>query len=1019
MLLASVPCGVGEAQITLDGSLGGPSGPLNGPDYQIDSTLGVMSGSNLFHSFREFNLRTMGSTIESATFTNTQPVTISNVISRVTGGAPSMIDGLLRSTVLGANLYLLNPRGVMFGQNASLDVSGAFHVSTADYLRFADGAKFYANPATPSNLTVASPAAFGFLTANPSPITISGSVLRVNPGQTLSVVGGGVQLAGATLSAPSGRVNIASVGPVASADAPGEVRIVTAEGQPDLAVEGFQRLGGVEVSQQSKIDASGDGGGTVTVRAGSLRLDDSNIFVDTAGSANGAPVGIDIAIDGDLVVTNGAQITTDVSGAGRAGDVRISAANFELSDRSAFIRSVPLPGSTGDGGNIAIQVPGRLQLRNGVIQNQTQGGGRAGDISVEAGSLQLTEGGQIENSTRDAGRAGTTTITATESVAVSGRSVSPNRTSGIISNTTGTGAAGQVIVRTPNLAIDFGLIQAVSLAGATGRGGDVVLEVGNLSVTGGAQIDSSTRGAGQGGTVTINATEAVSISGRDSSGFSSLLSAITSGTGSGGQVVVSAPALTLADVGAIVTQANAQGAAGDIVLNVDRLVLTGGAMISAATRSSGSAGAIRILVRNLTVERGALINNSTVGTAANAGAGGTTTVTATESVTVSTRRSNGARPGIISNTQGPGAAGQLVISTPSLTSSEGLIQARTLGPGAAGDIVVEVGRLTLTDGAQIDVSTRAAGRGGSATVRASEAVVISGRDRTDSRVSSGVFGSTLGSGPGGQVTVTTPVLTMTDGAAIAAGKNTSIEVPTGGRAGDIVVNAQQLVLDRGAQINSDSLSVGTVKGGNIDITARSVFVGQSSGVTTDTLGADGGNITLHVVDIVQLVDGRITATAKGGQGSGGNITIDPEFVVLDHSQIRADAQGGPGGNITIVAGTFLTTDSAVTASSATNVQGTVSITEETSDLSRTVVRLPEAPLQAAALLRESCAARFAEGKISTLALGTRDGVPPEPGDFPAKPLSVLRSEAEPPPASPRTAERPPSRRVLVQLRCGK
>jgi filamentous hemagglutinin family protein len=143
-----VPWAVGQAQVTLDGSLG-PQGPLTGPNYQIGAELGQIRGSNLFHSFGEFSVPTRG----SATFTG--PGMIDNIIGRVTGGQPSVIDGLLRSEILGANLYLLNPSGVLFGPNASLDVSGSFHVSMADFLRLADGSKFSANLGQDSVLTVA------------------------------------------------------------------------------------------------------------------------------------------------------------------------------------------------------------------------------------------------------------------------------------------------------------------------------------------------------------------------------------------------------------------------------------------------------------------------------------------------------------------------------------------------------------------------------------------------------------------------------------------------------------------------------------------------------------------------------------------------------------------------------------------------------------------------------------------------------------------------------------------------
>ena len=174
LLLSSLPT-ISQAQITLDGSLG-PRGALRGPNYTISDRMGQIRGPNLFHSFGQFNLPKG----ESATFTG--PNTITNILSRVTGGSPSSIDGTIRSQIPRANFYLLNPSGVMFGPNTSLDVSGSFHVSTADYLRLSDGATFSAHPAVPTVLSVAPPAAFGFLGPTPAPISIQGSALQVPAG---------------------------------------------------------------------------------------------------------------------------------------------------------------------------------------------------------------------------------------------------------------------------------------------------------------------------------------------------------------------------------------------------------------------------------------------------------------------------------------------------------------------------------------------------------------------------------------------------------------------------------------------------------------------------------------------------------------------------------------------------------------------------------------------------------------------------------------------------------------------
>ena len=151
------------AQIVLDGTLG-RAGALSGPAYQITADLGRQVGPNLFHSFGQFNL-VQG---ESATFSG--PNSVQNILARVTGSSPSSIDGLLQSTIPGANLFFINPFGVMFGPHAQVSVSGSFTVSTASYLKLADGGRF--DGVNPANdvLTSAPVAEFGFLDANPGSI---------------------------------------------------------------------------------------------------------------------------------------------------------------------------------------------------------------------------------------------------------------------------------------------------------------------------------------------------------------------------------------------------------------------------------------------------------------------------------------------------------------------------------------------------------------------------------------------------------------------------------------------------------------------------------------------------------------------------------------------------------------------------------------------------------------------------------------------------------------------------------
>ena len=312
LLLSSLPT-ISQAQITLDGSLG-PRGALHGPHYTIADSVGQIRGPNLFHSFGQFNL----SQGESVTFTG--PNTIVNILSRVTGRSPSSIDGTIQSQIPGAHLYLLNPSGVMFGPNANLDVSGSFHVSTADYLRLADGARFSAHLSHTSVLSVAPPAAFGFLGPTPAAIAIQGSALHVPEGETLAVIGGDIEITGhvsptpfdhPTLAAPGGRINLASV---ASA---GEVGLDSSGQLPVLQVPTFERLGSLTV-RDALLDVSGNGGGTVTIRGGRLLLDRAEVRANTQGNAPGASTGVDISV-GQLTLTGGGRLSSATSGSGKGG----------------------------------------------------------------------------------------------------------------------------------------------------------------------------------------------------------------------------------------------------------------------------------------------------------------------------------------------------------------------------------------------------------------------------------------------------------------------------------------------------------------------------------------------------------------------------------------------------------------------------------------------------------------------------------------------------------------------------
>src|SRR5215813_10929187 len=180
---------------------------------QFDITGGTRPGGgpNLFHSFGQFNVPNNN----IANFLNDSGLATSNILGRVTGGNISNLFGTIQTTGFGnANLFMMNPAGFLFGPNATVNVGGMVAFTSADYLRLGDGKLFNAAPNASADalLSVAPVAAFGFLGSNPGAITVQGSHLTVAEGTGISLVGGNITVQGGTLTAPSGQINLVSVG---------------------------------------------------------------------------------------------------------------------------------------------------------------------------------------------------------------------------------------------------------------------------------------------------------------------------------------------------------------------------------------------------------------------------------------------------------------------------------------------------------------------------------------------------------------------------------------------------------------------------------------------------------------------------------------------------------------------------------------------------------------------------------------------------------------------------------------
>jgi filamentous hemagglutinin family protein len=450
-----------KAEIITDGTLGKTTS-LKGPNFLINDSLGLQIGGNLFHSFQEFNIF-YG---ESATFTS--PDSVNNILARVTGNNLSRINGKLNSD---ANFFLVNPSGLLFGKNASLNINGSFHATTADYIGLGKKGRFAATNSNDSKLTIAPPSAFGFLDTNISPITIQGSFLEVPEEQTLSVIGGDLEINDSILLARSGRINLAAVA------SKGELVL-------DEFSTNFDKLGNITLSESSplvleklnvaNVDVSGKGNGQIFIRAGQFLSDTASIFADTYGDDSSK---IDIFIDGDMELRNGARITVDNFGDSQGGYINIKVTNIlQLNGlkkaETDYLNNLTTIATnnfnSGTGGIINIEAAS-LEVNPGLIQAATEGNGDAGSIIIKAQQINLQNGGLINTNAVSSGNAGDISLLA--------QNITLNNVSEIQTASFGEGNAGEINIISHNLSLSNECVIG-SLAVQAG-GGNIELSISN------------------------------------------------------------------------------------------------------------------------------------------------------------------------------------------------------------------------------------------------------------------------------------------------------------------------------------------------------------------------------------------------------------------------------------------------------------------------------------------------------------------------------------------------------------
>jgi filamentous hemagglutinin family protein len=566
------------AQIVTDGTVG-PAMSLSGSEMTIGAELGSTRGGNLFHSFQRFDIQSG----QTAAFTG--PEQIQNVIGRVTGGQTSRIDGTLCSTVGQADVYLINPSGIVMGPNARVDVPAALHLSTADELRFSDGRRYSASDPANSTLTLATPESFGFLSPQPASLTITGSQLELRPGKAATLTAGDIRISGtdeqrAMLSVPDGRLRIEAVGTMDS-----EVPVWGVSLNP----------GGLLSVEQARIQTSGDSGGSLSVRAGELRMSESTVQSNHWGDRDHA-AGIDLMIRGLAMLTRGTSIRSDALGTGRAGQVNVAAGRLEMREGS-WISSSSF--DAGDGGTVTIQADtmhlqgvGEDEQATGLFSAAFSETGAGGEVNLKVqGVSELIDGARISAGTYGAGHAGAVSVETEALRLLNGASISSG-TSG------GRGAGGRIRVQAETAYLDGSGIYGTANEDATGRAGDIAVTIdGSLEMVNRAVIDGSSYDAtGDAGDIRIQA---------DALSFTSASRITTEAEQNhAGRIEIRGGRLWLTDSLITTTANGAIGDGGNIGITPEYLILDGGFIQANTAAPRARGGDIRIDSRALVASEG-------------------------------------------------------------------------------------------------------------------------------------------------------------------------------------------------------------------------------------------------------------------------------------------------------------------------------------------------------------------------------------------------------------------------------
>jgi filamentous hemagglutinin family protein len=992
-----------------DGTLGTQ---VSGSNSNFAVTGGLSRGQNIFHSFTDFSVPSNG----LVTFTN--PVGNQSIITRVTGNLFSDINGKIDTN--GANLFLINPNGIVFG-NVQLNVGKAFVGSTANGINLVDAqGKNYIFSTKNINdmpLITVNPNVFlnvsslsmGTISSSDVGIKNYGLLQTNNDSQYIGLIGGNVTLDGGfggRIIAPGGRVDLGGS---------------NTAGIISIDDKGLVYTG----SNISRSDVSLINGASVSVNANEV-LVPVNTFLNNAKSTGGT---INVS-------ANNVKIINDLS---------VTASNGEPASFKTGL-SVNSGKKNTSSGDINIDTTGKVSLNNGNISNIAESGseGNIGSINITAKELILGENSFINSTIYGKGNSGDTNIKAAENVILNGGKDGLYNgitilNSAITSNLFGEGDTGKISIQAQgNLSLLNNSVISTQVAfQAVGNSKGISIAARNLDLRNGSGIQADTFGKGNAGDINVDTTENITIAGKDSFfGFNSTdsnrvtlidvyknnlaISSDTFGTGNTGKISINTQGKI-----SIIADPFSFG----VLPNLNHFGSISGQVRPGAT---GNSQGINITAKELELRNGHDIISSTGGK----GNAGDINIKTTGDIVVvgdnvfnpSIIRNDYTGSSIATDTYGSGNTGKLSIETQGHISllNRGYISSRVQF-GATGNsqgINIVSRTIDVRNASNIGTDTVGKGNAGNINIKTTGDITVAGCEQEicgTAQITSNLLSissATFSSGDTGKISINAQGnLFLTNQGYISSEVGNSAT----GNSHGIDIHAQTVGLYNQGYIFSRSLGKGTAgnidiktiggldvvdssyilasnlcgtpgqeQTGNISIASDKVYLNNSR-IAAESDSLNGGNITMNIRDQLLIrdrswmqPDSAISTNSTSNQtnGNGGNISINSPLIIAapGNSDISANAAAGSGGKVNITSkGLFgirfspkgqdspLSND--ITASSTFGQNGIVNINTPGIDPGKDANQLPTVPTDASNQISQTCSPSNRESRFAVTGRG--------------------------------------------------